>query len=175
MTSPLASAPVAPPCLTTALEAITPQVLESRLELSLRITQPGMVAADLGPLRIVWKAVYDSEASLDEFTSREESPDLYAKADRGDLFFLGLIAEISVRGHIVTDAAVWAVNCDLSNATSYLESYRYLYEELVSLTLEAWQDFLRASSALSESLTTAQRIASGLEEPYHCSGAGGVE
>lgn len=120
-----------------------------------------------GPFLLRAQAVLDQDANLDEWTSRDEAPDLYAKLDRGDLAHIGLIVEISAHGNLLGHASLWSVILDLSSTATEEDSYRSILLNIRDLISEAAASLPMQMERTISDLQHAALVLNGIEAPYH--------
>lgn len=122
--------------------------------------------AQSGPWLLRAQAVLDDVATLDDWTSREEDPELYAKHDRGDLIHLGVIVEISAHGNLLGHASLWNIITDLSSPGPLEDSYRHLLEVMRDLIKEAVSELPMQIERTISDLQSAALVLNGVEPPY---------
>ena len=164
--SPLTCA--ADPCLdlfTYALDQLTWQHLRDELPIDSDTTY--WTIATAGPLSLLARAATDHHASLSDWTTREDSPGLFAKQDSAQLWHVGLIVEVACQGILLSHESLWAICLDFSGGTAERESHEHLLDCLKQLTREACAYLPQSLSNKIGQLQTASRIVTGLEQPYH--------
>jgi hypothetical protein len=145
-----------------AFEQLTWQSVEEHLGLDGRWT-----VAQAGPWQLTVRCITDHDSSLDDWTSREDSPELYEKLDRGNLYHVGLIVEIDANGLLLAQDSIWAVTVDWSNHTTTRESYEYLLLLIKELTATCLQSIPVYLDRKIQDLQHAAQVFTGLEQPYH--------
>jgi hypothetical protein len=122
--------------------------------------------AQSGPWVLRARAVHDTDACLDDWTSRDQDPELYAKLDRGDLIHLGVIVEICAHGNLLGHASLWNIITDLSSPGPLEDSYRYLLSVVRDLISEAVSELPMQIERTISDLKSAALVLNGLEAPY---------
>ena len=123
--------------------------------------------ATAGPLSLLAYAATDRDASLDDWTDRESSPELFAAQDRGDLWHLGLIVEVACSGNSVAHESLWGCCVDTTNHTTERASYAHFLDVIKQLSREACAYAPAAITTRLQQLSSAHAVILGLEEPYH--------
>jgi hypothetical protein len=145
-------------------EQLTWQSVEQHLGLD--ESRPWTIAQS-GPWRLTAKCVTDVHSSLDDWTSREDSPELYRKLDAGNLHHVGLIVEIDANGLLLAHDSIWAVTVDWSDYTTTRESYEYLLSLIKELAASSLQSIPVYLDRKIQDLQHAAQVFTGLEQPYH--------
>lgn len=122
--------------------------------------------ARTGPWALHAYAATDDGASLDDWTSEEDSPELYRKQREGKLWHLGLIVEISANGLVLGRDSIWSVCLDLSSHAEERECYCYFLELIKQLTAEAGADVPGYLERKIKDLQHAADVLLGIEQPY---------
>jgi len=124
--------------------------------------------ATAGNLSLLARAATDHTASLSDWTTREDSPGLFAAQDSANLWHLGLMVEVACSGVLLSHESVWACCLDCTNATTERESYEHFLDVIRQLTRQACAYVPAALDNRIRSMQTAAAIVTGLEEPYAC-------
>lgn len=123
--------------------------------------------AQVGPWLLQAKAATDNFASLDEWTSIEESPELYAKQSAGNLHHIGLIVELNVYGNLIAHESLWAIILDFSSHNEETQCHEYLLSLIKELTHSALMQTASSLDRKIQDLQHAAHVFTGLEQPYH--------
>lgn len=161
----------ADPCLdlfSFALDQLTWQHLRDKLPLDGGNDMSAYwTVATAGPLSLLARAATDHHATLSDWTTREDSPELFAKQDRGHLHHVGLIVEVACQGILLSHESCWAICLDFSGGLAERESHEHLLDMLKQLSSEALAYLPKSLDNKISSLQTAAHIITGIEAPYH--------
>jgi hypothetical protein len=124
--------------------------------------------ATAGPLSLLARAATDHDASLSDWTTREDSPGLFAAQDSANLWHLGLMVEVACSGVLLSHEYVWACCLDCTNATTERESYEHVLDVIRQLSRQACAYIPAALDNRIRSMQTAAAIVTGQETPYDC-------
>jgi hypothetical protein len=124
--------------------------------------------ATAGPLSLLARAATDYNASLSDWTTREDSPGLFAAQDSANLWHLGLMVEVACSGVLLSHESLWACCLDGTNAATERESYEHFLDVIRQLSREACAYIPAALGNRIRSMQTAAAIITGQEEPYAC-------
>jgi hypothetical protein len=145
-----------------AFDQLTWQSVEDHLGLDSRWT-----IAQSGPWLLTAKCVTDYDSKLDDWTSEEDSPELYEKVRAGNLNHVGLIVEIDVNGMLLAHDSIWSVTVDWTDHTTTRESYEYLLTLIKELTASNLASIPVYLDRRIQDLQHAAHVFAGLEQPYH--------
>lgn len=147
-----------------ALDQLTWQSVRERLPLD---ESRYWTIAQVGPWLLQAKAATDNFASLDEWTSIDESPELYEKERSGNFYHLGLIVEINVYGTLLAHDSIWAIDFDISSHNEERQCYEYMLSLIKELTHEGLMQTASSLDRKIQDLQHAAHVFTGLEQPYH--------
>lgn len=122
--------------------------------------------ANCGPLSLLVRAATDHTACLADWTTREDSPGLFAAEDSAQLWHLGVIVEITCHGVLLAHESLWACCLDTRTATTERESYQHFVSVINQLTRQACYYLLSSISAKIQHLSGAANVLLGLEVLY---------
>ena len=122
--------------------------------------------ATAGPLSLLARAATDHTASLTDWTTREDSPGLFAAADTAQLWHLGLMVEVACSGTLLAHESMWACCLDCSTHTTERDSYAHFLDIIKELSVECMAYVPQALSNRIKAFQTAANVICGLEEPY---------
>ena len=167
----LAQIPVAAPLPTEPAELFTfatDRLTWQHVRDLLPVDEPSRywTIATAGPLSLLARAATDHTASLSDWTTREDSPGLFAAQDSANLWHLGLMVEVTCSGVLLSHESLWACCLDCTNATTERESYGYFLDVIRQLSREACAYVPAALDNRIRSMQTAVAIVTGLEESY---------
>jgi hypothetical protein len=148
---------------TKQLEEITWMDVRDKLPLD-EPNRPWTVAIT-GPWTLCAYAMSDQDSTLDEFTSEEESPELYAKERSGNLWPLGIIVEICVNGMVLGRDSIWSVWLDISSGTTERDDYCYILDLIKQLNNQASADVADHLGRKIRDLQYAANVLVGIDEP----------
>jgi hypothetical protein len=151
---------------TFALDRLTWQNVRDLLPLD--ETSRYWTIATAGPLSLLARAATDFDASLSDWTTREDSPGLFAAQDSANLWHLGLMVEVACSGVLLSHESLWACCFVCTNATTERESYEHFLDVIRQLSRQACAYIPAALDNHIRSMQTAAAIITGLEEPYAC-------
>jgi hypothetical protein len=148
-----------------ALEQLTWEHVRDLLPLD----EPGRswTVATAGPLSLLARAATDHTASLNDWTTREDSPGLFAAADSAQLWHLGLMVEVACSGVLLAHESLWACCLDCSTHTTERDSYAHFLDVIKQLSREACAYAPSSIATKMQQLSSASAVILGLEEPYH--------
>jgi hypothetical protein len=149
---------------TKQLEEITWMDVRDKLPLD-EPNRPWTVAIT-GPWTLCAYAASDLDVSLDEWTSEEESPELYAKQRSGNLLSLGITVEICANGIALGLDSVWGVYLDISSGTTERNDYCYILDLIKQLNDQASADVADHLGRKIRDLQYAANVLVGIDEPY---------
>jgi len=124
--------------------------------------------ATAGSLSLMARAATDHDAALSDWTTREESPGLFAAQDSANLWHLGLMVEIACSGVLLSHESLWACCLDGTNATTERKSYEHFLGVIRQLTREACAYIPAALDNRIRSMQTGAAIITGQEYFYAC-------
>ena len=147
-----------------ALDQLTWQSIRDRLSLDESLPR---TVAQSGPWLLQVNAETDPHASLDDWTSEEESPALYQKQKQGNLLHIGLIVEVNVNGLLLAQDSCWAIAIDFSSYDTERADYEHILSMIKELTRSCLVSIPTYLDRKIQDLQHAAQVFTGFEQPYH--------
>lgn len=119
-----------------------------------------------GNLSLLVRGATAPYASLKDWTTREDSPGLFAAQDSAQLWHLGLMVEVTCSGTTLAHESMWSLTLDGRTHTTEIDSYKYFVAVIKQLTREACAYLPQAIDNRLTAFRSAASVVSGLDHAY---------